>query len=549
MDASGSAPVDFGRYRLLKTLGKGGMGTVYLAEDLQQQRTVAIKIPQFALQQHEESNALKRFQREASIASKIDHLNLCPVYDFGEHQGIHYLCMPYIEGKTLFESLADTAHWSTQQIVELFSQLASGLSCLHQNNIVHRDLKSENIILQTDGQPVIMDFGLAFAYDHPSQRFTNPGTSIGTPSYMSPEQIQGLREIDHRTDIYSLGVILYEVLAGELPFQGPPLAVFGQIIHAAPPLPSTLRDNVDPQLERICTQAMAKTPEERFPSMRHFLDVLSHVKSPSLISPSVPVDPPIEWQLPETECPQCKKKLLVPLELQDTQIMCPECSTEFSSSGTQIPDKQQSEITQLTRKKTRKPQYFSVLAGVLLLSLIGYYLVRNSNENENVNPSPTGKAPPNEREKRVLRWSLTFKTLNGKDYARQLHGLGAILAIPKAGTKQYVVFRDLTKSPTQGKVEDVSTIQRIYWIDERPTSVKSLSAALGWKPTPKLFVAFFPKTLEEKMLRLELAYAKSKYKRTIEEKEIDSTKFRVLRLSNGKYDVKVSSVELLPSSP
>ncbi|HBN78214.1 MAG TPA: hypothetical protein DD473_20865, partial [Planctomycetaceae bacterium] len=272
---SGSAtnidiPETFGRYAIQKVLGQGAMGAVYLARDTQLDRDVALKIPKFGDGNGvDDQELLARFYREARASATIRSPNICPVYDVGDIGDQHYITMAYIEGRPLKDYTKSKKAHSEKQIITTIRKLALGLAEAHSIGVIHRDLKPANIMVDLKGEPVVMDFGLARRSDSDDVQVTQSGAILGTPAYMAPEQVAGDQAaIDHRVDIYALGVIMYELMTGEMPFKGNLMALLQQIALNNPKKPSEIRKDIDPRLEKICLKMMAGDQAKRYQSMQ-----------------------------------------------------------------------------------------------------------------------------------------------------------------------------------------------------------------------------------------------------------------------------------------
>ena len=298
----GAVPERIGRYQMLRLLGKGGMGVVYLAEDMQLRRNVALKLPNFALD--ERPDTLERFYREARTAARLQHPNICPVYDVDQADGRHYLTMAFIDGQPLSQLVPDFPNRPPSEAVQLVRTVALALDEAHQQGIIHRDLKPANIMINRRGEPVVMDFGLAREIRNASAELSAPGVPMGTPAYMSPEQARGdLTAIGPGCDVYSLGVVLYQLLCGDLPFQGTTIEVMSRHLHDAPPPLSKKRPGIDPRLEAICLKAMEKEPSRRFLGMAELVAALDEfLRAPDARpdATSLQVQDPLEQVIAET---------------------------------------------------------------------------------------------------------------------------------------------------------------------------------------------------------------------------------------------------------
>jgi tetratricopeptide (TPR) repeat protein len=261
------------RYAVERELGRGGMAVVMLARDLKHQRQVAIKVIRPELS---ESLGTDRFLREIEVAAQLTHPHILPVFDSGAADGLLYYVMPYVEGGSLRAWLEREPQLPVDLALRLTGQVADALEYAHGRGVVHRDIKPENILLES-GEAVIADYGLALAISAAGgERLTESGLALGTPAYMSPEQAAGDTRIDGRTDVYSLGCVLYEMLAGEPPFTGPTAqAVMAKRFGASPPLIRVVREGVPLAVEQAIDRALAKAPADRFRTVGEFAKALT----------------------------------------------------------------------------------------------------------------------------------------------------------------------------------------------------------------------------------------------------------------------------------
>ncbi len=264
------------RYRIERELGAGGMATVYLAHDLKHDRDVAIKVL------HPDLGAAlgaDRFLSEIRTTARLQHPHILPLLDSGDAGGLLYYVMPFVEGETLRSRLERERQLPIADALRIATEAADALQYAHEHGVVHRDIKPENILLQND-HAVVADFGIALAVQHAGgQRMTQTGLSLGTPQYMSPEQAMGERHIDARSDIYSLGAVTYEMLAGEPPFTGPTAqSIVAKVMTERPTAPGAVRDTVPPSVDAAVLTALAKLPADRFSTAAGFAAAL-HARS------------------------------------------------------------------------------------------------------------------------------------------------------------------------------------------------------------------------------------------------------------------------------
>ena len=259
-----------GRYRVESRLARGGMATVYEATDLRLDRTVALKIMHPGLA--DDSDFVSRFVREAKSAARLSDPHVVAVYDQGEDNGLVYLVMEYVPGRTVRDVLRQYGRLSAEQALTILDPVLQALDAAHSAGFVHRDIKPENVLLTDDGRVKVADFGLARAISSATATAATQGLLIGTVAYLSPEQVErGIA--DARSDVYGAGILLYEMLTGTVPFAGEtPLAVAYQHVNAVVPVPSTIRPGVPPRLDSIVARATARDADDRYQSAAAFLD-------------------------------------------------------------------------------------------------------------------------------------------------------------------------------------------------------------------------------------------------------------------------------------
>ena len=249
-----------GRYEIVGQLGKGAMGVVYRAMDPTIGRTVALKTMRLDVQGPDSSEMLARFRNEARLAGVLNHPNIVTIYDAGEINGLFYMAMEYIEGKTLYQLMLQEQALPLETVLDLSRQICAGLDAASAQRVVHRDIKPANIMILPSGTVKITDFGIAKA----GGSMTSTGEVLGTPNYMSPEQVKG-KPLDGRSDLFSFGVILYEMITGEKPFAGDNITtIIYKIVNEEPIPPRELNPEVHPGLNRVILKALAKTPQERY---------------------------------------------------------------------------------------------------------------------------------------------------------------------------------------------------------------------------------------------------------------------------------------------
>src|SRR3954466_685184 len=250
-----------GRYRIVRKIGAGGMADVYLAEDQELGRRVAIKI--LNGRHANDAQFIERFRREAKNAAALNHPNIVSIYDRGEAEDTYYIAMEFLDGRTLKELIVSRGAAPINVAIEYARQILSALRFAHRHGIVHRDIKPHNVLVDAEGRVKVTDFGIARAG---TSQMTETGSIVGTAQYLSPEQARG-GEIDQRSDLYSLGIVLYELVTGKTPFEGDtPVEIAMKHLSATPQKPSELRSDIPPELDMVIMRALAKDPDERYQS-------------------------------------------------------------------------------------------------------------------------------------------------------------------------------------------------------------------------------------------------------------------------------------------
>ena len=337
------------RYEIIRSIGEGGMANVYLGYDTILDRNVAIKILRGDLSSDEKF--VRRFQREALSASSLAHPNIVEMYDVGEDDGIYYIVMEYVEGKTLKQLLKKRGSLTLSEAIDIMLQLTDGMAHAHDSYIIHRDLKPQNIMIKDDGQIKITDFGIAMALN--ATQLTQTNSVMGSVHYLPPEQASG-KGSTIKSDIYSMGIIFYELLTGSLPFKGDN-AVEIALKHMRDPLPSVREDNpaIPQSIENIILKATAKNPKNRYDDARQMHEDLLTALDDDRMN-----EPPYKYPYPEHDTESTKNlKKIKDIENNDSEDL------EEQPIATKIEDKGD-------KKRKKIIIILSIVFGVLILAII-----------------------------------------------------------------------------------------------------------------------------------------------------------------------------------
>ena len=270
----------FDQYQIQAHLAQGGMSDIYRAFDMVNRREVALKVPDQSI--IGDPAQYERFQRELEVMKTLAHPAILRGLGSGKHNRIPYLVTEFVHGQSLRQMIETSAPMTPDQAIPLVIKIADGMAHCHDNGIIHRDLKPENILVTAEGQPVIMDFGLALTKSAHRVTYSNLSTTMGTPDYMAPEQVEGKRG-DARTDVYALGTILYEMLAGKTPFSGDNnLAVMAMHLNGVAPRLDKEKPGISPHVAAVVARALHHDPDKRYADMRAFIDALNHPETADL---------------------------------------------------------------------------------------------------------------------------------------------------------------------------------------------------------------------------------------------------------------------------
>lgn len=357
-----------GRYIIVEELGQGAMGVVYKAVDPLIDRTVAIKTINLDLSRDELENFEKRFQREVQSAGRLNHPNIVTIYDVGRTEGVAYMAMEYLEGKELREILDSGVVLPIEKVVHIASQVCDGLAFAHENGIVHRDIKPANVMVMKNGMVKITDFGIAQVS---SASRTMAGMVMGSPKYMSPEQVVG-QAVDGRSDIFSLGVVLYEMLTGKTPFIGDNIsAIMYQILNEEPIPPKAFNQNIPDSINYIILRTLAKHPDGRYQTAKELARDLRKYKT---------LDVPAPGEAPPAPSAPMERRRIPRSALGDaTQV---------------IGRPGETEIPQAVAKATATRKLPRALIGSILLLLVAFAILVGTRKPAEPTPPPQADSAP-----------------------------------------------------------------------------------------------------------------------------------------------------------
>lgn len=436
-----------GKYKILGELGRGAMGIVYKGEDPLIGRILAIKTIRMDAfhKPHEQAEATQRFIREAQSAGNLSHPNIVTIYDVGQSEGMTYIAMEYIEGQSLDMLIAIRKEFSLDDIINLVSQIGTALDYAHQKGVVHRDIKPGNILIDNMGKTKIVDFGIARIS---SSTLTQTGTSLGTPNYMSPEQVAG-RKVDHRADIFALGAILYELLTFEKPFSGDSFTtIIYKIMNEDPPPLRTFNARMPEDLDIIIRKALAKKAEDRYQSCRNLINDLSNYQT---LGTTLKAESPLSAREDKT-----KKK-----ESERVQVLEKKREKEKEQEATYVDQEEK-------KPRQRKPLLYGlgILAGIAaVLAVVYFVFLKNgpqidSNFQTATPPSETVEQaqPPAPDETSGVNSEITdlleagVKAFDNADYDKAILNMEKILELDPQQSRAEDLLTEAKKRRTEQQI-------------------------------------------------------------------------------------------------
>jgi eukaryotic-like serine/threonine-protein kinase len=381
------APEKLGKYEILRVLGRGAMGIVYEAFDPSIERTVALKtIRADQLEGEGAAEVITRFQREAKAAGRLNHPNIVAVYDFGNHGDTTFIAMEFVIGRELKNHFEKEERFPLDQVTRIMGELLDALDYSHNYGVVHRDIKPANIILRPNGQVKVADFGIARIE---SSQYTQAGSVLGTPAYMSPEQFMG-QTVDRRSDIFSAGVVLYEFLTGERPFSGTATTIMHKVLSVHPPPPSRLNVQVPKPFDAVIAKAMAKRPDDRFKTAREFADAI-RLAAAGAMAPDLPA---VEADTDATFVqPGADTSAKPPAMIDDLQMP----TQSIDRAPAQLANVQVAATP--AQRKSPAPLIAAAAVAILVVGIASYFVLAPSQQRDPVlvttTPSPAAApAPP-----------------------------------------------------------------------------------------------------------------------------------------------------------
>lgn len=426
------------RYEIIKTIGEGGMANVYLANDTILERNVAIKVLRGDLSNDEKF--IRRFKREALSVSNLSHPNIVEVYDVGEEEGNYYIVMEYIEGKTLKQLLQKRGALTLTEVLDIMSQLADGLAHAHEAYIIHRDIKPQNIMIEDNGLIKITDFGIATAIN--STQLTQTNSVMGSVHYLPPEQASG-KGSTIKSDIYSLGILMYELLAGSVPFKGD-TAVEIALKHMKEKIPSIRKQNptIPQSVENIILKATAKNPKNRYESVREmYTDLQTAMDRQN--------EKRLVYEYPENDLEETKVITPVPKE--------PKLSAVDKPTEKKETEELDNSFVEERGEKNKLPIILAAVLLLILIALAGVYLLISSNDVKEVKvPNVVGLTIEEAMEK-IEAAGLNYTTkreesatveeglvIRTEPKAGSTKNVGSTITIVESSGKEFLVLEDYT---------------------------------------------------------------------------------------------------------